>query len=82
MPRIRVIVEDDDGQPLGSSPEQVYLLDSVCQNLDQIEASVETFRIAALPALEAKLIHAAQHEQVEQEKKDTQYAATEQPPSP
>lgn len=75
MPRIRIIVEDDDGQPLGSSVEQVYTLDSACQNLDQIESSVEMFRMAALPNLEAQLLHAAQHEQVEQEKKDTEPGA-------
>ncbi len=82
MPRIRIIVEDDHGQPLGPSPEHLYLLDSDCQSLDQIEASVETFRIAALPDLEAHLMHAAQCEQVKQKKKDTAFAAMEPSRSP
>src|SRR5882757_9360158 len=76
MPRIRIIVEGDDGQPIGQLSEHVFALNSACENLDQIEASVEEFKQVALPTVEADLLQSAQQQKVEQEKKDTTVAAT------
>jgi len=81
MPRIRIIVEGDDGQPLGQLSEHIFALDSACENLDQIEASVEQFKQVALPTVEADLLQSAQQQKVEQEKKDAIAAATADAPS-
>ncbi len=43
MPRVRVALEDDNGNPLPET-ERIYVLDSSCDTLSQIEASIETFR--------------------------------------
>lgn len=68
MPRVRVVIEDDNGNPLPQT-EQIYVLDSDCDTLNQIEASVETFRKSALPALEASLLAEAQERYITAEKK-------------
>lgn len=68
MPRVRVILEDDNGNPLPDT-EQIYVLDSACDTLNQIEASIETFRKSALPALEQSLLSEAQERYVTTEKK-------------
>lgn len=77
MPRVRILLESDDGQPLGSLSEQVYPLNSSCSNLPQIEASVEAFKKAALPCLEAQLLNVAQRDALEREKKDSDGVVTE-----
>jgi len=81
MPRIRIIVESDDGQPIGQRSEHLFALDSACENLDQIEASVEQFKQVALPTVEAELLQSIQQQKVEQEKKDAIAAATADAPS-
>ena len=48
MPRIRLILEDDNGNPLPEATEQIYQLDGNCDTLNQIEAAVETFKNQAL----------------------------------
>ncbi len=68
MPRVRIVIEDDNGNPLPSS-EQTYVLDSACDTLNQIESSIETFRKSALPALEQSLLSEAQERYVTTEKK-------------
>ncbi len=68
MPRIRLVVEDDNGNPLPDT-EQVYLLEGDCATLNRIEAAVETFRKQALPHLEQALLEQAQAQFVSQEKK-------------
>ena len=70
MPRIRIVVEDDNGSPL-SQNQQVYPLENNCDTLNQIEAAVETFRKKALPEVEHLLITHAQERTIEQEQKKT-----------
>jgi hypothetical protein len=43
MPRVRIVLEDDNGHPLPET-EQVYTLENPCDTLNQIEAAVETFK--------------------------------------
>jgi hypothetical protein len=60
MPRIRLIVEDDQGQPLAPAGEQVYVLEGTCDTLDDIDAAVERFKNTALPEVEKLLLEQAQ----------------------
>jgi hypothetical protein len=68
MPCVRIVLEDDNGQPLPQT-EQVYRLENSCDTLNQIEAAVETFKKQALPALEQSLLKDAQERGVWAEKK-------------
>lgn len=68
MPRIRIVIEEENGCPLPQT-EQVYPLTNACDTLNQIEAAVETFRQHALPALEQSLLQSAQERGVATEKK-------------
>lgn len=68
MPRVRLVLEDDNGNPLPGT-EQVYLLEGNCDTLNQIEAAVETFKKRALPPLEKALLTQAQERFLTQEKK-------------
>jgi hypothetical protein len=60
MPRIRLILEDDHGNPLPETTEQVYRLDGDCDTINQIEAVVEKFKNQALPQVEQTLLTKAQ----------------------
>ena len=60
MPRIRVVIEDDNGKPLPENAEQVYTLDGECDTINQIEAAVEKFKNQALPQVEQTLLTKAQ----------------------
>ncbi len=60
MPRIRLIIEDDNGKPLPETTEQIYRLDGDCDTLNQIEAAVEIFKNQALPQVEQTLLTTAQ----------------------
>ena len=68
MPRVRLILEDENGCPLQGT-EQVYVLDGDCNTLNQIEAAVETFRKSALPCLEKALLTEAQERFTSEQKK-------------
>jgi len=68
MPRVRLVLEDDNGNPVPDT-EQVYVLEGGCDTLNQIEAAVETFKKCALPSLEQALLHQAQARYLTQEKK-------------
>jgi hypothetical protein len=48
MPRVRLILEDDHGNPIPDI-EQIYVLGGDCDMVNQIEAAVETFKRSALP---------------------------------
>ena len=65
MARIRVISEHEDGSPYS---ERIYSLSGDCDDLDQIEASVEQFKRSALPDIEHSLLVDAQRRQLEGEK--------------
>ena len=57
MPRIRLVVEDDQGQPLVPASEQVYVLEGDCDTLDDIDDAVEKFKNTALPQVEKLLLN-------------------------
>ena len=69
MPRIRLILEDDNGTPLPETTEQIYVLQGHCDTLNSIEAAVETFKNVALPHVEQTLLTQAQQRFVQEEKK-------------
>jgi hypothetical protein len=69
MPRIRLILEDDNGQALPDTTEQVYSLEGTCDTLNQIEQAVETFKNTALPQMEQTLLAQAQQRFVAEQKK-------------
>lgn len=68
MPRVRLILEDDNGNPVPNT-EQVYLLEGDCDTINQIETAVATFKKRALPPLEQALLTQAQERFVTEEKK-------------
>ena len=65
MPKVRLILEDDNGV----TTEQNYELPSDLANLDRIDEAVEAFRLQVLPVLEKQLLEQAQQSGVQQEKK-------------
>lgn len=76
MPRVRLILEDDNGNPVPNT-EQIYLLEGNCNTLNQIETAVETFKKRALPSLEQGLLTQAQERFVNEEKKTEDFAKTD-----
>ncbi len=68
MPRVRLVLEDENGNPLPGT-EQVYVLKGECDTLNRIEAAVETFKKSALPTLEQALLTRAQEQFVCVQKK-------------
>ena len=70
MPRIRLILEDDHGNPIANT-EQVHVLQGDCDTINQIEEAVETFKKSALPPLEQALLNQAQERFVKTRKKRT-----------
>jgi hypothetical protein len=75
MPRVRLVLEDDNGNPIADT-EQVYVLQEDCDTINQIEAAVETFKHSALPPLEQALLNQAQERFVKTRKKRTPSAST------
>jgi hypothetical protein len=69
MPRIRLTLEDDQGNPLPEMTEQLYVLDGSCDSLNRIEAAVENFKNQALPQMEQSLLAHAQQRFVWKKKK-------------
>ena len=59
MPRIRIILEDDEGNPLPDA-RRTYRLEGDLDTLDGIERAVETFERRALPEVERSLLAKAQ----------------------
>ena len=55
MPRVRLILEDENGNPVPNT-EQIYILQGDCDTINQIEAAVETFKKTALSSLEQALL--------------------------
>jgi hypothetical protein len=68
MPRVRLVLEDDQGNPMPHT-EQIYLLEGNCDTINQIETAVETFKKSALPSLEQALLTQAQERFVTAAKK-------------
>ena len=68
MPRVRLVLEDENGNPLPGT-EQVYVLEGECDTLNRIETAVEIFKKSALPALEQTLLTRAQERFVSEQKR-------------
>ena len=60
MPRIRIILEDDQGNPLPDAARRTYHLEGDLDTLDGIEQAVQTFKERALPEVERSLLTEAQ----------------------
>jgi hypothetical protein len=60
MPRIRLILQDDEGNPLPDAARRTYPLEGDLDTLDGIERAVETFKERALPEVERSLLTEAQ----------------------
>jgi hypothetical protein len=69
MPRIRLILEDDQGKPISAEAQQLYELEGGCETLDEIEQATETFKREALPEIERSLLNEAQEHFVGRGKK-------------
>jgi hypothetical protein len=69
MARIRIILEDDHGQPLTTEAEQLYALSGPCDTLDAIETAVEVWRKKALPDIEKTLLTKAQEDAIAKKKR-------------
>ena len=59
MPRIHIVLEDDEGNPIPAA-RQTYRLQGGCDTLDEIERAVESFKRQALPEVERSLLAEAQ----------------------
>jgi hypothetical protein len=68
MPRIRLHLEDDQGNPILAS-RSTYQLEGGCETLEEIERAVESFKRQALPEIEHSLLEEAQERFVERGKK-------------
>ncbi len=60
MPRIHIILEDDEGNPLPDAARRTYRLEGDLDTLDGIERAVEGFKQRALPEIERSLLSEAQ----------------------
>ena len=60
MARIRLVLEDDNGNPLPDTQRHIYPLQGQCDTLNQIEEAVENFKNQALPQIEMTLLTQAQ----------------------
>jgi hypothetical protein len=69
MPRIRIILQDDEGNEINGEQPRVYELGSSLERLREIETAVEHFKQAALPDLQAELLDVAQDRFVSERKK-------------
>jgi hypothetical protein len=65
MPKVRLILEEDEGV----TTQQIYDLPEDLASLDEIDEAIEQFRLQALPVLEKQLLHKVQQTAVQQEKK-------------
>ena len=59
MPRIHIILEDDEGNSIPDA-RRTYRLEGECDTLDGIERAVEGFKRQALPEIERSLLSEAQ----------------------
>jgi len=62
MARIRIVLEDDNGQEIKSEKARIYDLSLGHNQLLDIELAVEHFKKAALPELEEALLKRAQEQ--------------------
>jgi hypothetical protein len=76
MPRIRITLEDDKGNPIEPT-RRTYRLEGDLDTLDGIERAVEAFKERVLPEVERSLLSEAQRRFVENrgEKPPSGYSA-------
>jgi hypothetical protein len=61
MPHIRLILADEEGNPIPGTEELIYRLEGgELETLDQIEQATEKFKQQALPEIEHSLLQRAQ----------------------
>ncbi|HZG45747.1 MAG TPA: hypothetical protein VEZ41_05705 [Allosphingosinicella sp.] len=65
MPKIRLILEDDDG----NQTEKTFELSGDLDHLDGIDEAVEQFKNQALPQVEQELLAQARERSLQEEKK-------------
>ena len=65
MPKIRLILEDDDG----NQTQKTFELAGDLDHLDGIDEAIEVFKNQALPQVEHDLLAQAQERATQQEKK-------------
>ena len=65
MPKIRLIIEDEEG----NRSEENFALTGDLDSLDGIDEAVEQFKNRALPQIEQELLSRAQERAVQEEKK-------------
>ncbi len=65
MPRVRIILENDNG----TQSEQTFVLQGDLDTLDGIDEAVEQFRLDALPDLEKLLLQQAQERALPEKKR-------------
>ena len=68
MARIRISLEDDNGNLLLTGAEQLYALTTPCDTLNSIEQAVEEWRKKALPEIEKTLLQKAQEQAIAKKK--------------
>ncbi len=60
MPHIRLILQDDEGNPIPGAEERIYQLqEGELETLDQIEQATEKFKREALHEIEHSLLSRA-----------------------
>jgi hypothetical protein len=65
MPRLRLILEEDNG----TQTEQTFALCGNLDTLDGIDEAVEQFRLQALPQIEKALLEQAQERTIQEKKR-------------
>lgn len=68
MAKIKVILEDDNGNPVGGEREYHLELREEA-TLDEIEEAIEKFRIKIMPELEKELLNESQKRVVKKKSK-------------
>lgn len=71
MAKIKLMLCDDEGNPIAGAKAKDYAVEVGNETLDEIEAAVEDFRLLALPEIEADLLKVAQERLSQQVKKKT-----------
>lgn len=71
MAKIKLVLCDDEGNPIAGAEAKDYAIAVGNETLDEIEAAVEYFKLKALPELEYELLSVAQERLSQQIKKRT-----------
>lgn len=69
MAKIKIIIEDDNGEKISEIAEREYYLDIKKGTLGEIEEAVEIFKQRALVEIEKELLEAQQTKYFEETKK-------------